>query len=268
MPASFGGEQILVWEKALLTRELNKAKQEINDLQKSCQYYKRRCEILETIIIDHDPNLLPPGGPTQQERFMREVYGKPEPDSGTYGPETFEEVVINEILENSHRSPHGRRWSQTMTMFCFAWMSLGPKSYNFARTFLTLPCQDTLFRKFQGCQEGWKAVLCDGSRVSEIFELFRRRNGIRADAPVDVGIGIDAMSMEPLGTSFAGVTCVHNHVFAFMLLPLNPDYKPITLHLMTSSSGNAGEGVFSVIIIIIIIKLALSFTLRAPLRLR
>ena len=246
-PPVFRRPQMHIWEKACLTRELNKAKREIGDLRKACEYYKRRCDILETIILDHDPKLLPPRGCPQQEWFMREVYGKLEPEMASYGPDTFEQVVIKEIQENSSRAPQGRRWSQAVVMFCFAWMSLGPKSYHFARTFLTLPCPDTLYGRFTGVQEGWKSVLLEQSQIRKICDLFRRRNGIKGDALVDVGIGIDAMSMEPLSITCEGVPQLHNHVFAFMMLPLLPEYKPITLHLMTSPSGNAGTCVRSTI---------------------
>ena len=232
------------WEKALLTRDLNHAKREITDLRKSCEYYMRRCEILETIIIDREPNLLPPRGQPQQEEFMRELSRKLQPEEAIDGAETFGQSLLEEIHRNSLRSPQGRRWSLTTAMFCFLWMSLGRKSYNFAREFVTLPCEDTLFCKFGEHQESWKAALSDQSQVRRICDLFRRRHAIPANVLVDVGIGIDAMSMEPLNISFDGVIHVHKHVFAFMLLPLDPAYKPITLHLLTGPSGNASQGVF------------------------
>ena len=38
-------------------------------------------------------------------------------------------------------------------MLCFAWMSLRPKSYQFARAFVTLLCEDTLFSKFKDAKK-------------------------------------------------------------------------------------------------------------------
>ena len=236
-----------IWEKAKLIRDLNKANQEVVNMQKSRQYYQRRCEILETIISDHNPSLLPPRGLSQQEEFFRDVYHRLEPESTTSGPDAFESFVIEEIQRNSRLSPHARRWSPTVAMFCFVWMSLGPKSYRFARSILTLPCEDTLFRTFREPQEAWKDSICDVGQISRICTLFRRRHGIIADAVLDVGIGIDAMSMEPVNTTVDGESCIHNHVFAFILLPLSPQYKPVTLHLLTAQSGNANETVHSVL---------------------
>lgn len=250
------------WEKARLTRDLNKANQEIINLQKSRQYYQRRCEILETIISDHDPSLLPPRGQSQQEAFFRDVYHRWEPASTVDGPDPFESFIVDEMQRNSHLSPHARRWSPTVAMFCFVWMSLGPKSYRFARSILTLPCQDTLFRTFREPQESWKDAVCNLGQVSKICALFRRRHGISADTVLDVGIGIDAMSMEPLNTTVDNVSCMHNHVFAFMLLPLSPQYKPITLHLLTAQSGNANEAVHSVISVLKESLFELSFKVR------
>ena len=91
-------------------------------------------------------------------------------------------------------------------------------------------------RKLEICSFGWKSVAQGMQFISE--EKWYTGGGLRG-----CGIGINAMSMEPLSVSFDGVTQFHNHVFAFMLLQLDPECKPITSHLMNSSSGNAGHGV-------------------------
>ena len=234
-------------EKAVLARDLKKAKQSITSLEKSCGYYKRRCEILEKIIADHDEKMLPPRGVTQQEHFMEHVYPQIVSSLDQNGPERFIDFVLNEIDINSQKPPQARRWSPITAMFWFAVMSLGPKSYEFARSFITLPSRETFFRIFAEPQDCWRDALLDLNKVRNICALFRRRHDIIPDSLVDVGIGIDAMSMEPFQTFVQGRSVIHNHVFAFMLLPLNPTYKPITLHLLTAPSGNANQTVRSVI---------------------
>ena len=246
-------------EKALLVRDLKKARQSVTDLEKSCDYYRRRCQILEQIIADHDANLLPPKGVTQQERFFQHLYPHIEPNLPENGPERFIDFLLNEIDINSQKPPQGRRWSPTTAMFWFALMSLGPKSYEFAREFITLPSRETFFRIFAEPQNSWKEALLDLTKLKSICMLFRRRHDITEDALVDVGIGVDAMSMEPCQTSSQGGDSIHNHVFAFMLLPLSPSYKPITLHLLTATSGNASQTVRSVLSELRQRLLALSF---------
>ena len=98
---------------------------------------QEKCDILETIILDHDPKLLPPRGSAQQELFMREIYGTLEPETARYGPDTFEQVVIKEVHEHASRSPQGRRWSQAVAMFSFTWMSLSVQSHTSLRGYFS-----------------------------------------------------------------------------------------------------------------------------------
>ena len=141
-----------IWEKAKLIRDLNKANQEAANLLKSHQYYQRRCEILETTISNHDTS-LPPPEQSQQEDLFCHRHDRYEPESTRNERDALESFVIEDIQRNSRLSPHARRWSHTVAMFCFASMSLGPKSYRFARSVLTFPCQDTLSRTFREPQE-------------------------------------------------------------------------------------------------------------------
>ena len=246
MPAIILAGSMQFWEKGQLTRDLNRAKQEIANIEKSCQYYKRRCEILGMIIQDLDPNLLPPRGKSQQEDFLQRIYPEKAVGLVTSGPDTFLDFLLSEMQNNSCKSPQGRRWSPTTAMFCFACMSLGPKSYQFARAFLSLPSRETLFRIFSEPQACWREAVLDLTKLATICSLFRRRHGIFDGLTVDVGIGVDAMSMEPTKCT-DGSECFHNHVFAFMLLPLSTAYKPMTLHLLTAQSGNANQTVHSIL---------------------
>ena len=92
----------------------------------------------------------------------------------------------------------------------------------------------------------WRSSLIELEQVPMICDLFRRRHGLAASVVVDVGIGIDAMAMEKVSCDSSGAKCDHNHVFAFCLLPLSPDYKHLMLHLMTHHSGNAGQQVIDI----------------------
>ena len=56
--------------KAQNRRKIVEITKKLEKEKKSKMYYIRRCEILETIINDNCPNLLPPKGMTAQEVFF------------------------------------------------------------------------------------------------------------------------------------------------------------------------------------------------------
>ena len=236
------------WEKGQLKRSIRKLQEDLDASQKSCRYFRRRCEILERIICDHDPSLVPPRGASQQERFFDAYTSNQWDDESELqaGPDTFFEFLHREISRNDSVEPRLRRWSATTVMFSFVVMSLGSKTYEYARKFFPLPSKQTIYAAFAEPIDEWKASLLNLDRLSSVCDLFRRRHQLEPGLSVDIGIGIDAMAMEPLLVSTNDASFSHTHVFAFMLLPLSPEYKPITLHLLTHKNGNASVNVLSV----------------------
>ena len=68
---------------------------------------------------------------------------------------------------------------------------------------------------------------------------------------VDVVLGIDAMSMEPLLADSLGAECGSNNVFLFHVLPLSGQLRSMPVHVMTRNKGNAGADVFERIGVVI-----------------
>ena len=237
-------------------RDIGRLEQKIQRLEKkldaktrSCAYYQRRCNILESILSSIDVSLVPSKGVQQQERFYYDYFNE-NPSFGSQlsciGPETFTNHLIQESGRNSTLDPQGRRWSISTAMLSYICFSLGRKGYEYFRRFMVLPSPRALTRRFHGTVETWKTSLIELSRVPMICDLFRRRNGIAENVVIDVGIGVDAISMEEIPFDCIGARKGQNHVFAFCLLPLSPKYKQMMLHLMPHHSGNAGTCVIDV----------------------
>ena len=206
----------------------------------SRDYFQRRCEILEAIIDEYDPSLLPPRGAPHQERFFKAYMKRTTAGNVEItGPETFCTSFIKEVTENSTRQPQGRRWSLTTLRFAFVLRSLGSKTYEYLRWFVPLPCKQTLLSHFRDSMSTWSRCLLDTKDLPDVCRLFRKRHSLAEDEPVQVCLGIDAMSMEPVAVG----DLVCNHVFLFELLPLSGRMKPMSIHLMPWSSGNANSDV-------------------------
>lgn len=226
------------WEKATQAKKLKRLERSLRDVTLSRNYYARRVEILEAIINDIDPGLIPPRGIVNQETFFTRYERKPA-TCVTEGPEAFSELLLRESSLNAGRHPSGRRWSFMTLVLCFVVRTLGGKAYDYFRHFVTLPCKQTLLNHFGHTSKSWGECLVEASGIDRICRLFRRRHGLGSEEKVAVGIGVDAMSMEPVcidGT-------VHNHVFLFELLPLSSEAKSMPLHVMTHVNGNAGPDV-------------------------
>ena len=247
--ASFLWRSMTFRDVGRLEQKIKRLEKDLDSKSRSCAYYQRRCVILETILSNIDVFLVPPKGLPQQEQFYSNYL------SGNIGvtsqilcpgPETFSDHIIQESNRNSALDPQGRRWSISTAMLCYICFSLGRKGYEYFRRFVVLPSPRALMRRFQEPVESWKASLLELSCVPMICDLFRRRHGIAENVAIDVGIGVDAIAMEEVPFECIGAKKGHNHVFAFCLLPLSPNYKPLTLHLMTHHSGNAGKCVTDV----------------------
>ena len=230
------------WRKALQGRHLLDLERQLRQVTMSRDYFQRRCEILESIINEYDPSLLPPKGPPHQERFFREYMNRTTAGSVQItGPETFCASFIKELTENSTRHPQGRRWSLPTLLLAFVLRSLGSKAYDYLRWFVPLPCKQTLLSHFRNSMSTWSGSRCllDTKDLPSVCRLFRKRHSLAEDEPVEVCLGIDAMSMEPV--TVGDLVC--NHVFLFELLPLSGQMKPMSIHLMPWSSGNANSDV-------------------------
>ena len=160
----------------LIRNELKRLQTKYDALTKSRDYFRRRCQILETIIANEAPHIVVPGGPTQQERYFEHychaVSGE---TTEIASAASFGEVIIDEIGRNSRLSSFGRRWSLCVLMFSFLLRMLGSKCYDYLRLVIPLPSKTTLMRHFAPSLSTWRAVLLDFTRVSEICRLFRMK---------------------------------------------------------------------------------------------
>ena len=186
-----------------------------------------------------DPDLVPPKGNGLQEINLETHI--PPPTETVEKPDTFAESVLHDIAVNSARHPCGRRWCFTTLLLSCVLRTVGCKAYDYARNFFALPCKQTLLSHFGDSMNAWGQCLVDLSQMSKICQLFRRKHRLEKDEYVNVGIGVDAMSMEPV--LFHGMEKVHNHVFLFELLPLSSRHKSMSIHIMTRENGNAGADV-------------------------
>ena len=237
------------WERATAAKKIKSLREKLNRMTMSRKYYLRRTDILEAIIRDIDPTLLPPRGSVGQESFFEtyqrnlhtNIISQP-----VNGPETLSESVLRESALNSVRHPQGRRWSFVTLVLCYVVRTLGSKAYDYLRHFVILPCKQTLLNHFHSTAAAWAECLVEVSNVERICDLFRRRNGVSSSEKVAVGIGVDAISMEPVLINGE----VHNHVFLFELLPLSSYLKPLPLHIMPRVNGNAGPEIFKTLAIL------------------
>ena len=249
------------WQIALRARKEAHLEEQLRQVTMSRDYFQRRCEILESIINEIDPSLVPPRGVTNQERFFRSYNQQISSYSVPLdSPQTFCRSLLEEIMENSSREPCGRRWSLTTLMFSFVIRSLGSKAYDYIRWFVPLPCKQTLLNRFGSSLKAWSQSLLNVECVAEICKLFRRRHQLGETEIVNVGLGIDAMSMEP--TMFHDSELVCNHVFLFQLLPLSGKMKPIPIHILPQSNGNAGKDVIAQMHTLVSLLTSLYFVVR------
>lgn len=218
-------------------------------IQKSLQYFRRRCTILETILADIDRTALPPKSASQQENFFSECKKSREEKTKIVlelpTAEPFYRLLAAEMLENSGRHPNGRRWSFPFLMLSFVARSLGSKGYDYFRQFIAMPTKQTLLNHFGAATQTWAECLVDVAKMSSICDLFRRRYRLDDLCKPEVVIGVDAMTIEPVAFPEASAHVGDNHVFLFELLPLSCEFKPFSLHVMTQRGGNAGQAVLN-----------------------
>ena len=225
---------------ARLSKEILRLEESNRSLLASRNYFQQRCAALEKIISAMNADAIPPRTVREQETFVASFTGTCEKPIVV---PTFEEDFLRECLENAKREPNGHRWSENAIRFCYLLRSLGAKSYDFMRNFITLPVKGTLYSHYADVTEAWRTNLLTLTGVQHICQLLRRRHGISGDCPIEIVVGIDAMAMEPVPEGSYGAQKDDNHVFLFQVLPLQCELKPICVHLMTQKGGNAGAAV-------------------------
>lgn len=222
--------------------QLHNLTQRYDQVQRSRSYFERRCTILEHILKLECPHLKVSGGPVAQESFYNKYIKEKTSEHEDFAPqENFVQLLLRESQSNALRHPSGRRWSTSVVRFCFLLRTLGSKAYDCLRTFLTLPSKMTFSRYFEPAFTTWKESLISVDMMCGICQLFRRLHG---DSDViDVAVGIDAMTMEPVTADVEEAKEGSNNVFLFQLMPLRCEYRSIPLHLMAKNQGNAGADI-------------------------
>ena len=221
-------------------RKIKLLKDEIRSLTSSLQYYQSRCELLERIIIQINPCLLPNRKVSAQNILLSSTPAIPNPQSAR--EPTLQEPpnqFLDELCYNQSRKPQGRHWSREMKRLCFVVRSLGSKAYDYLRNYLALPCKQSLLDEFRDEILRWGECLVEQGGAAHICNFFRQYSHATEEEEVEVVLSIDAMAMEPFNESKVLGGPVHNSVFFFQLLPLRCEHRTFPLHLMTRSSGSA-----------------------------
>ena len=230
--------------KAVQAKKAKNLKTEKMKIQQSKRYYMRRCQILEAILADIDIQAIPPRSASGQEKFFQAYQeGTLENVLTPAKAEQFYESLINEVSNNARREPRGRRWSLPIVMLAFVVHSLGSKAYDYLRTFLPLPVRQTLYNHFGTPLDAWRDSLLNWTQAENVCSLFRRRHNLPDKEDIDIVLAVDAMAIEPVSFEEFGAALGDNHVFLFEMLPLSCKLKPISVHIMTQSNGNAGDEV-------------------------
>ena len=236
-----------------LTRKLNatklnlrKLEDKYDNLQRSCNYFKRRCEIIEN-LLRVTADLEVPRGPSTQESFFSSFLEYRFPPSVVSSAESFADVFFRESQRNGQVIPRARRWSSHTVMFSFVVRSFGPKSYDYMRKVICLPSKSTLVRHFTPVCDEWRECLINVNGIDRICDMFRSLHEQGEGQLIDVVLGVDAMSIEPVSSPTLGADVGSNNVFLFYMMPLNCEYRSIPVHLMTRDRGNAGDDVHQMI---------------------
>lgn len=227
--------------KARFQLEIDNMKLKCDCLTRSIEYYKRRCEILEIILSDIDKNLLPPKGCSSQENFFKS-YQENKSKTIIQADDqhiTFAEDFFHESLCNQSKSQNGRRWSNRFIMLCYVLMNISPKCYDYMSHFFTIPYKLTLLNHYRKSVEIWKKYLLNIKEIPNICNWFWKEYSLENNYCLDVVLGIDAMSMEPLEVDIHGASKGDNSTFLFHILPLRPKFKSFPIHLCPFSKSNA-----------------------------
>ena len=230
--------------KAQNRRKIVEITKKLEKEKKSKMYYIRRCEILETIINDNCPNLLPPKGMTAQEVFFDgyqnyTVDETNETETNEKILDSLQNTLILEMQNNKRKNIHGRRWSDTAIMVSAILFFLGPKCYDYIRKIFTLPNPKTIKRHFKPAINNWKLSLVNLIYICDILQLFRRKYDLAPDREIDIVLGVDALSMD----IFKSKDDECDSAFMFLIMPLSCEYKPISIHLLPDCNGKAGKDI-------------------------
>ena len=230
--------------KARFQLHLEQLNKKYEDTKMAKRYFKRRSEILEIIISDIDKKLIPPKGGPYQEAFLNSyLENKSRKDQVTYDNQKLANIFFQESAKNAQTPPNGRRWCDSVTMLCFILRSIGSKCYDYMSSFLTVPCMQTMLNKYKTSINIWKTYLLKIEETPNICFWFRKRFKVEDNCNIDVVLGIDAISMEPLNSDEEGAHKGDNSVFLFHMLPLRLRFKPIPLHLFPFPKGNADKNI-------------------------
>lgn len=231
-------------------RAIQGLKSEILSLQRSLWYFQERCGLLEAILKEIDPNLIPPRSCSAQRRFVASRFEQfPHENEPVLDEDdnSLSNLLICDIEQNSSRKPNGRQWNPLVKSLCFVIRALGSKSYDYMRNYITLPCKQTLLEEHRDEMIQCAANLVDINMVPVLCHRFRERCCIGEHEEVDAVLSIDAMAMEPFLDPSNTTGIPHNSVFLFQILPLRCEQRAFPLHLMTRSSGSAGSDVVQLI---------------------
>ena len=92
----------------------------VAELESKLRNYMQRCELLEKILKRIDPNLVPSRVVSTQTRLLQQEKSVAREVNDVDGcQESVAEMFFRELQANAARNPHGRRWSEKMSMLSY-----------------------------------------------------------------------------------------------------------------------------------------------------
>jgi hypothetical protein len=148
------------------------------------------------------------------------------------------DLVLGELCENNNIvCKRSRRWSDLLMSLAFVLYASSAKAYRFVKMLMPLPSVSQLYQRLGPKLRFLKEGLTDITKIESICEQWRRQQAISPDETIHVILGCDAASFK--AEEINGQQCAS--CFAFLVMPLNPQFSTCVCHLCPWESGAMGE---------------------------
>ena len=227
-----------------LIKKISRLEKIIKALEKSRDYYQKRCQILEKIIEENLQGMKIPKGNSQQDEFIRHYSENPTNQKEENVDVQFS--FLQELSKNSLQMSKAHRFSESFLKFSYILYCLGSKSYSYLRTIFPFPSKSALLAKYQPFALNLSELLESGlNGMNSICSIYRKNH--EQHFPIDATIGIDALAVEQdfdfPGTHDSPV----NNIFMLYLMPLSPRLKSFPIMLIPHTKGNADQKILDII---------------------
>ena len=155
------------------------------------------------------------------------------------GPMNLTETVITNMIFNSHVRPCGRRYPQAIYDLSYILYIHSNITYKIMRTFLPLPSETMLRKKFGDVFQEEKSNLLDSNQIQLILNEFKEEFS-DDNGEVYATIAYDAATVDPVISN-------DSNLFVFNVQPLDGTKSSFICHISQNASGKTDEGIKSVV---------------------